>query len=101
MNCKRIFASVSIAAAVAVSAGTALVAAGAHDNNKTHDGMGEMNRGGGMMDGMMGNMRGKGGMMGMMDSCPMMRGNDNGEGDTDRPNSQWREKELYPGKKGG
>jgi len=98
MNCKRILASVSIAAAVAVSTTTALVAAGAHDKNETHEGMGEMNRSGGMMDGMMGMMRGK---SSMMSSCPMMRQNNDTDGRAARPNDQWREKPSTGQKEGG
>lgn len=97
MNTSRKIGIIAISTALAVSATTAFGASGALDNDKTHEGMGGMMGGGGMM----GMMRGKGGMMGMMESCPMMRRNNTGDGDTGRPNSQWREKAPDPGKKGG
>lgn len=97
MNTNRTIGIVAIAAVMAVSATTAFGAAGAVNDDKTHEHMDGMMRSGGMM----GMMRGKGRMMGMMDSCPMMRKSDSTDGDTGRPNSQWREKSPEPNKKGG
>ena len=97
MNTSRKIGIIAISAALAVSATTALGAAGARNNDKTHEHMGGMMGGGGMM----GMMSGKGGMKGMMDSCPMMRRNDSTDGDTGRPNSQWRHEPSPRMKKDG
>lgn len=98
---------VAISMILAVSATTALGAAGMLNSQKTHDRMGEISPRGGMMNmmrgngGMMNMMRGMGGMMSMIDSCPMMRRNDSADSDTGRPNSQWRERSPEPIEKGG
>lgn len=97
MNTSRKIGSVAIFVVTAVTATIALGASDVHTNDRPHEHMGKMMRGGGMM----GMMHGKGRMMDMMASCPMMRRNNSSDGDTGRPNSQWREKATDHDKKGG
>lgn len=83
----------SVASVLILTLGAAVSPGAADPNEPAHPGKG--------YDGMSGMMGMMGQMSGMMKSCPMMQQSNSRNDDSERPNSQWREKPSASHKKDG